>query len=334
MEFIINNIGSNKVNIPIISNEFEETNFVSDCPSIFENIESLIDVYKHSGGKTKLTDNKSSKSLENMYPKCIDDDIHSIKTIKNGLNTKSHVQAQVQAQMQTQMQTHVQAQMQSQVQSQVQVQTQVINITKNSIKYISGIDGLLSCIIDFIEPTSSLLSYESKMEKINKFKKQMLLDLNDPSHRRKTLYTNEDIINYIKNSDEKMCIYLCKLLNKNIAIRVISEDVEYNLFKYDDTLDCLIIDKVINENNISVYTYYKTETFLNTITEIIKQRIIQYIKDGTYTKIESMLVKELKDLANSLEVPSFYKDDENKKKPYLKNELKDEIKKKFDLYKQ
>ena len=306
MEFIINNIGSNKVNIPIFTNEFEETNSVQDDPSIFENIESLIDVYKHTCkhacNTQKLMESKSSKSIDNINTvqlKCTD----VVQTVKKTKNASPYT-------------------------------IPIINIEKNNIKYITGIDGLLSCIIDFIEPTSSLLSYESKMEKINKLKKQMLLDLNDPSHRKKTLYTNEDIIKYIETSDEKMCIYLCKLLSKNIAIRLVSDNSEYNLFKYDDTFDCLIIDKTIRENDMVVYTYYKTDTFSNTINDIITQRVIHYIKDGTSSKLDSLLVKDLKELANNLEVPLFYKDDENKKKPYLKNELKDEIKKKFDLYKQ
>ena len=60
--------------------------------------------------------------------------------------------------------------------------------------------------------------------------------------------------------------------------------------------------------------------------KILNTKISNYLKDNLVNKLDKILVKELKTIAEDLEIPLFKLDDNNKKKPLLKNELKDLIK--------
>ncbi len=310
MDYIINNIGNNKVNIQIQSNEFEETNCNKQDNHLFCDIENLIDIYKQSS-PSRSSSSIEMKKLTNTIVKTIPD-----KTLSD---TKLHT---------NQLQSF--ASKKKEIKSPQDKELHTRQESKKDVKMITGIDSLFVCIMEYLDPTLSLLSYESTLDKIQKFKSQISLDLNDPSYRKKSSYKYQDILNYLKEADEKVCIYLSDLIKKNIVIKSIVDNdiVECNLYPNDTIKECIVLHKFQN-----IYTYFKIDDIDVVKEDIIKFKILKYIKDGTYSKLDTYLVKDLKDIADNLNIQTYYKDDDNKRKSYLKNELKELIKKKFDLYK-
>lgn len=210
---------TNKVTIPIISNEFEETNPYIEETDMFNQIEDITSIYRKKPMKTEC---------EN----------------------------------------------------------------------ISGIDSLILCVLEMLDPTVSLLS--NKLEKIENFKRILM-----------SKYEKYDIIT------------ISTFLKKTLVIKV------DNMYEITGSYDDFILVEKKNTNFIIIRDCNMTMSDIckhNTDT-IIKK----YIQDGILTKLDKMVVKELKDLAEKINVNTF-KIENNKKKQLLKNEIKDVLKTKFDEY--
>lgn len=174
--------------------------------------------------------------------------------------------------------------------------------TKNIIKpecEISGIDTLILCILEMLDPTVSLLS--NKIEKIENFKRIILLK-----------YEKCDI-NTIST-----------FLKKTVVVKV------DNIYEITGSYDEFIL---IEKKNDKLYIHIDACNM--TLDDIHKHNtsimMKKYINDGIIDKLDKMIVKELKDLAEKLNVNTF-KIENNKKKQLLKNEIKDVLKTKFDNY--
>lgn len=315
MEYILNNIGQNKVNIHINHNEFEETHKINYTANLFNNIDNIIDVYK------QIPVNVSNKPT-------LKQKLEKTKSEVVEVNQKSKP-AEVTLQVKPEV-TRTFKSKDKDSKDKEQVQAQEIEAKDK----LYNLDGILLCILEYIDPTVSLLSMSGKLEKINKFKNQIILDLKDPSYKKRTIFKNEDILKYITdNYDEKICFYLAKLINKNIIIKCVSVNIiDYNVYMYDNIEDCIIITRE-SANEYMIYNFDGIDK-INIVKEmVLKERVKNFMNQDIFSKIDAMLVKDLKDIAEELYIETSYRDGDNKKKSYLKNELKDIILKKFDLYK-
>lgn len=164
---------------------------------------------------------------------------------------------------------------------------------------ITGPDALILCVLEMLDPTVSLLS--NKVEKIENFKRKIMLN-----------YTNYDTTS------------ISLFLKKTIIIK---EDNIYSITgSYDDYI---LIDK--KQSNYSLIKELDSKKLTDFYNHNIETIIKSYINDGILTKLDKMMVKELKDIAEKINVNTF-KIENNKKRQLLKNEIKDVLKTKFDKY--
>lgn len=195
-----------------------------------------------------------------------------------------------------------------------------IPLIKNNINIF---DTLFLCILEIIEPAVSLLNEESKIEKIKNFKNMMTLNLD----MIKLKIPREDMKLAIEKNDIIVCIYFSFLIKKSI---VILKNGDYEIYGACNDCICIIFDEnekiyKINDENASGQLTFFTELMIN-------KRIKTYIENDYIEKLNTYLLKDLKDISDKLKIPT-HKIEDNKKKNYLKNELKDIIKKKLEEYK-
>lgn len=273
MNYIINNIGSNKVNIAVVSNNFEETNSYVEEENLFNSIENIIDIYKNL--------DKNVTILKQPFINC-----QNIKNNQNQYIQKSFIQEKE---------------------------------IKNKIDFkmnILDFDSILLCILESIDPLVSLLSYDGKIKKINNFKNILILGLDII----KIKISRDNMKKYIETGDNQACIYISQIIKSTIIIKI-NTDFEI----YGNLDNCICLNKNINnEFNID-----STGTLIYYKTLIINDRISKYHKDNILEKLNLLLLKDLKEIADKIDISTF-KMEENKKKNYLKNELKDIIKIKLE----
>lgn len=271
MEYILQNINSNKVTIPIITNAYEEINNFIGEENLFNGIENIVEIYQ---SKNKPIKNYNSVSTSN---------INSNSVIKS-------------------------------------------NISSDSVSYnkpIEDFNSLILCILEIIDPSVSLLNNTTKLEKIKNFKNMMVLNLD----MIKLQISSDDMKKAINNEDNIVCIYFAFLLKKNIAIFK-DNDIEI----YGNFDDCIAIKYNCDEQNLKVYKICDTcpTQFFKEL--MIRERIKIMLKNDVIEKLNTFLLKDLKEIADKIKIP-IYKLEGNKKKNLLKNELKDTIKQKFEEYK-
>lgn len=178
-------------------------------------------------------------------------------------------------------------------------------------KIIETYDSLFLCILEYLEPTLSLSYNTKKINKIEELKKTIKINITSIILLFKK-NMRDDIKNSIQNKDLKICHYLSKLVKKNIIIN----DEKYGDYEdcicilYNEELQQYIVDKVVNKNNL--IDDYKKDLLENNILNII----------------DTLLIKNLKDICVKLEIPLF-KLENNIKKNLIKSELKESILKKL-----
>lgn len=250
MEFIKQNIGSNKVTLPICTNEFEESNAYVESPSYFHLIEDPIEKFK----------------------------------------TKTIVLAKP-----------------------VQVQS------------INGFHSFVACILESLDPMCGLLSHTSFLEKIKTFEDRLLIHIEQVPKNKKTAKDVQDALrsNII---DEFLMNYTSFVIKRAVALR---QNHDWFLVNAGDYQDCVIIAS--NEDGIC--TLVSPSTPIREVkTQIVKDRVHNLWNNNVFQKLNDMLVKDLRDIAERLWLPTS-KVVENKKKNYLKNELKDVIQETVQQYK-
>jgi hypothetical protein len=278
MEFILKNICTNKVTIPIISNLYEETNNYVEEENLFNSIENIIDVYQ----------NYKNKSYN--------------PTITTAASNNNYIVSKVNS---------------------CEKKIVLNNQSKEKDIIFNNFDTLFLCILEIIEPAVSLLNGISKIEKIKNFKNMMNLNLD----MIKFKVSREDMKKAIENNNIIVCIYFSFLIKKSI---VILKDNDYEIYGVCDDCICIVYDE--NEQIYKIYDENATGPLLFFIELMINKRLKTYIENDCIEKLNTYLLKDLKDIADRLKILT-YKLENNKKKNYLKNELKDIINKKLEEYK-
>lgn len=189
----------------------------------------------------------------------------------------------------------------------------------------TGLDGIVHCILQTIEPTYVLLPYQTQYMKIEQFKKKLIMTLDMVKDNDIVVKKTEAKLFIEENKYEFIMHYICHVINKSIAI---VGDVNQTVFGTHNS--CLVIEPdssgsfiVVDDNAISS----DIRKF------ILNDKIKHYITEGIPQKLNALLVKELKNIATDLNIPLTHVVD-NKRKSLLKNELKDLIAIKFEEYKQ
>ena len=265
MEYILKNISLNKVNIPIITNSYEEINNFIQEENLFNCIENIIDKYQ--------LNNKSVKKYT---------------TINSNINSNIYD------------------------------------------KHLENFNSLILCILEIIDKSVSLLNNTTKLEKIKNFKNMMVLNLD----MIKLQISSDDMKKAIDKEDNIVCIYFAFLLKKNIAIFK-DNDIEI----YGNFDDCIAITYDKNNKLYKICETCQEALIPNGMGPtkffkelMIKKRIKIMLDNNIIEKLNTFLLKDLKDIADRIKLPT-YKLEGNKKKNLLKNELKDIIKQKIEEYK-
>ena len=271
LDFILSNIGQNKVVVPIISNEYEETKPYMEEKPRFDEIENIIDIFKGSMRMPKSTSNNQSQTQSHNSPHNPPQNTHPSQ---NSPQNPSQKPPQ---------------------------------------KLVLGFNSLIYCVLESIDPTLSLISENSKLAKVEQFKHQLDSKINLGAKK---------IYGYDKNlyreclKDEKVEIlnWLSYFLKKTIVLK---RNVPAEVIKlYGTGEECIVIEEAVDHY---LLTTEKDET--SQWKEAMRKTFsLKY----TPEKLNTVLVKDLRNIAEELEIPLF-KTEEGKKKYYLKNDLKDMI---------
>lgn len=172
--------------------------------------------------------------------------------------------------------------------------------------------GFLYAVLVSLDPTLSLL--EDKHIYVNKFRS----DLKDKARNfeekfKRYGYKIDEVINAVDDQSEPLYRYMTLLLEKSIMLEPSME-----MYENYGTKQCLVIDTdVCTSRTLSLSEAYallyenKVETYKSTIT---------------LEKLNTLLVKELKEIAESIGCETSKIDEAGKKKNLLKSELRDKIK--------
>ena len=273
MEFILANIGNNKVNTILNTNIFEETNKYIEEDNLFNNIENIIEIYKNNNSNKQFNNNKKPIKDQKIFKdqQVLQNEYHAhVLPPKNPQNPQN---------------------------------PQVPN----------EFDSLLISIIEYIDQGISLLNMDSKLQKLNEFKILIVKNLTLIKMKK----TTKSLIETLDNNDFDICYYISDMLKKTIIVD------KYKIYGNYDNYLCF------NKNN-NVYIF---DNSLITKEEVYNRHIHNYINNNILKKLNSLLLNDIKTIAENLNIPLF-KVEENKNKLLLKNELKNIIKTKLEEYKQ
>lgn len=177
---------------------------------------------------------------------------------------------------------------------------------------LSSFNSLMYCILEFIDNTISLHSDDFKLEKVEQFKKQLNSKI-DLGPKKVFGYGRDSYHEFLENEDKRILNWICYFLNKTIVLK--SNIADIILFGTEE--GCIVIEENIHSQYILSNSKDLTSKWK---TEKKKLLALKY----TPEKLNSMLVKDLKEVAKELDI-SLFKIEDGKKKNYLKNDLKDMI---------
>lgn len=175
-------------------------------------------------------------------------------------------------------------------------------------------DPFLYKILLFLDPTLSLIGDKNVF--IDKFRGDLQGKLRNYEEKLKKYgFDTKDVLGQITNTKEErtgLYRYIAILLEKSLAVESNGLII---LCEVSTSDKCVLIDENVQEITIKE----------------CKQRIRQlnkenHIKNNTIAKLDSLLVKDLKEIADDLGVSLYEVDSSGKKKALLKAELKDKIK--------
>jgi hypothetical protein len=178
---------------------------------------------------------------------------------------------------------------------------------------LSSFNSLIYCILEFIDNTISLHSDDFKLEKVEQFKKQLNSKI-DLGPKKLFGYDRDCYHEFLKNENIQILNWLCHFLKNTIVVKSnVTGDI--TLFGLESV--CIVIEENINSQYILTSSKDSTSKWKEEKQKLLASRY-------TPEKLNSMLIKDLKELAKDLEI-SLFKTEDGKKKNYLKNELKDMI---------
>lgn len=191
---------------------------------------------------------------------------------------------------------------------------------------LTGFHGFVACILESLDPMCRLLSIDSLMEKIKTFEDRLVIHIDQLPKNKKTAKDVKDAIqsNFI---DDFLMNYTSFVVKRAVAL---CKNEDWTLVNAGDYHDCVMI--TLDENGSC--TLLSPSTSITEVKkQIVKDRIEYLWNNNIFQKLNDMLVKDLRDIAERLWLPTF-KVVEHKKKNYLKNELKEVIQETVQQYKQ
>ena len=303
MDYIRKNLGPNKVTVSINSSKFDETllDHELDIINPFDTMDNIIELFKPKNFNGKNLFYESPKKLLKMEDAdVVDDDTYEVEEEpKHVVVAKPAVPVPVA--------TVVQA-----------------PVAAPEIRHtvIKPNDTLMYLLYQLINKFITLFSISETNIKIDSFKNELIKNLTNENSMYKKLELNklcklEELVSIIKDPKHTnrmpLIIYISRLINKSIAVqkgdqilyaRAGEAKAEGALINYS-TMTIEELDPVGLEERVATF---KSD---------------YYLKNNYVDKIESALVKELREIAEDLEIPKF--------KSLLKNELKVAIKEKLKL---
>lgn len=293
MDFL-SQLGPNKVIIPINTNHFEET--VSNNDELneinqFDNIEDLSSLFR----SLKRYPFDGLNGITKEVTKELDTKIKQVKkdsttNVKDYAKTKKYDKFN----------------------------------EYNEFQNYTQIDYLIKAFLENIDGTITLLPPSTRKEKIEKFKSDLIMNVNVLRPKRSGL-TKDDIIKMFDNNDFAVCNVISNLFKKTIVI-------DRQVYGTYDT--CIILkkngDEYIVESNLPTNDSLSRE---DVVKHIENDYANDYIKQSILEKLNTVLLSELRTIASNIGIP-LYKIEEGKKRNYLKQELKDLINTKLESYKQ
>ena len=303
MDYIRKNLGPNKVTVSINSSKFDETllDHELDIINPFDTMDNIIELFKPKNFNGKNLFYESPKKLLKMEDAdVVDDDADEVEEEpKHAVVAKPAVPVPVA--------TVVQA-----------------PVAAPEIRHtvIKPNDTLMYLLYQLINKFITLFSISETNIKIDSFKNELIKNLTNENSMYKKLELNklcklEELVSIIKDPKHTnrmpLIIYISRLINKSIAVqkgdqilyaRAGEAKAEGALINYS-TMTIEELDPVGLEERVATF---KSD---------------YYLKNNYVDKIESALVKELREIAEDLEIPKF--------KSLLKNELKVAIKEKLKL---
>lgn len=199
-------------------------------------------------------------------------------------------------------------------------------------------DQLLFNLMKIVDPLLSLYkSAEDINNKIAKFKEELIKNLTNFHGMYKRLllhkqYKLEQIIEAIGDTSleidkrKPLVVYICRLVDNSVMIISDDEKVPY-LIKCGQK--CKVLNVNTKEHNVvlDMEDYNTDEKY----AELMVQKVIKYKKEGILEKIAQYNVKELRCIAEDLDVP-VHTEEDGHKKLCLKPELKARIVKKIETH--
>lgn len=208
-------------------------------------------------------------------------------------------------------------------------------VKQEETKIMRPSDPIVFAYMQVIDPLVSL--YTDIDDKVDKFKEDMVKNLTNFNNMYKKLALNkqykvEEIVEAVWAHDKTlvervpMLLYMTRLVNKSFCIYT-QEGEEPVL------LECGQACKILRYcRDLNIYQIEKEDTdYIKIQDALVKERIKTYIKDGLLSKINSLSVKDLRDISERLNLP-LHKTEDGKKKLLLKPELKDNIVKKIETH--
>jgi hypothetical protein len=305
MDYIRKNLGPNKVTVSINSSKFDETllDHELDIINPFDTMDNIIELFKpkNFNGKNLFYESESPKKLPNKMEDA--DDADSTDDVEEPVKKHAPVAKPV---------------------IPVPVATVVVPAAAPEIKHtvIKPNDTLLYLLYQLIDKFITLFSISETNMKIDQFKNELIKNLTNENSMYKKLELNklcklEELVVIIKDPKHTnrlpLITYISRLINKSIAVQ------KDNRVMYV---------RVGTEGEGGAFINYSTMTIEDLDSVGLEERVATfksdyYLKNNYVDKIESALVKELREIAEDLEIPKF--------KSLLKNELKVAIKEKLKL---
>lgn len=301
MDYIRKNLGPNKVTVSINSSKFDETllDHELDIINPFDTMDNIIELFKpkNFNGKNLFYESESPKKLLNKLEELEElEDDDADEPVK-----KPVVPVAKPA---------------------VPVQAPVPEIRHTVIK---PNDTLLYLLYQLINKFITLFSISETNMKIDIFKNELIKNLTNENSMYKKLELNklcklEELVAIIKDPKHTnrmpLITYISRLINKSIAVQ-----------NGDRILYARTGGGTEGEAGAALISY-NTMTLEELDPVGLEERVATfksdyYLKNNYVDKIESALVKELREIAEDLEIPKF--------KSLLKNELKVAIKEKLKL---
>lgn len=165
-----------------------------------------------------------------------------------------------------------------------------------------NLTGVIRCILRYLDPTSALVSHD---DHIIDFKKKLVFSA---EMTKKSVVRGLNVKELVANDDLSATKYISFVLKKSVALKL---DDQWSFFGYPDHVECLVLTY---ENGC-----FLVEHGSPVDVKVVKMRIVR--ERGLQQKLNSLMVKDLKELATFLDIPTA----DSAKKPLLKKELYDVI---------